>query len=306
MMALNLKAMGYELARRLAAALPHGEPTRTRWVNLSSKPCTQADMESDWARHWCNELKTPLVFHRKLWELAYVLQALHDGGHIGSGQRGLGFGCGTEPIPSYLASRGNILTITDLAPEDARTAGWSRTDEYARTLDHAYTAHLVGREEFEQRVTLRYLDMNDIPDDLTGYDFCWSICALEHLGSIRQGLDFIENSLRTLRPGGTAVHTLEYNICPEGPTVDNWVTVLFQRRHIEEIAARLEAQGHTVAPLDFETGNAPMDQFIDLPPWPWQENRLTEISTRLGSLQLKVSIDGFPVTCFGIRITKAP
>ena len=74
-MALNLKATGYQLARRLMSALPHGEPTQARHVGLSWKPCTQSDMESDWVRHWCNELKTPLVFHRKLWELAYVLQA---------------------------------------------------------------------------------------------------------------------------------------------------------------------------------------------------------------------------------------
>jgi len=31
-----------------------------------------------------------------------------------------------------------------------------------------------------------------LPADLTGFDFCWSICALEHLGTIAQGLDFIK------------------------------------------------------------------------------------------------------------------
>jgi hypothetical protein len=167
------------------SALPYGEPTHARHVGLSWKPCTQSDMESDWVRHWCNELKTPLVFHRKLWELAYVLQAMHDAGHLAQGQRGLGFGCGREPIPSYLAALGAHVTITDLAPEDMRAAGWSKSAEYARTLDDAHADHLVDRETFDRQVTLRHVDMNDIPEDLVGYDFCWSICALEHLGSIR-------------------------------------------------------------------------------------------------------------------------
>jgi SAM-dependent methyltransferase len=186
-----------------------------------------------------------------------------------------------------------------------RAAGWSNSAQYARTLDEAYADHLIDRESFERRVTLRHVDMNDIPEDLVGYDFCWSICALEHVGSIRQGADFIENSLKTLRPGGTAVHTLEYNVSPDGPTIDNWATVLFQRHHIEDIARRLEDKGHKVARLDFDTGSDIMDQFVDLPPWPWDEGRLKEPASHLGGpLQLKVAIDGFACTCFALAVTK--
>jgi len=304
MLALNIKAMGYELARRLADTLPHGQPTTARAVGLSWKPSTQADMESDWVRHWCGELKTPVVFHRKLWELSYVLQALHDAGHLHGNSRGLGFGCGREPIPSYLAAHGNKVTITDLPPDDMRAAGWSNTAQHTHTLDYTYFSYLVDRETYDRSVALRYVDMNAIPDDLTDYDFCWSICALEHLGSIRQGLDFIENSLKTLRPGGTAVHTLEYNINPDGPTIDNWATVLFQRRHIEEIAQRLETQGHRVAPLDFDTGSAPMDRFIDLPPW--AEGTRAQLVAQAGEPRhLKVGVDGFAATCFALAVTKA-
>jgi hypothetical protein len=112
--------------------------------------------------------------------------------------------------------------------------------------------------------------------------------------------------LKTLRPGGTAIHTLEYNVSPDGPTIDNWATVLFQRKHIEEIAHRLEAKGHQVAALDFDTGSDLMDQFIDLPPWPWEDSRLKEPTSHLGgSLQLKVAIDGFACTCFALTVTKA-
>ena len=146
--------------------------------------------------------------------------------------------------------------------------------------------------------------MNDIPADLTGYDFCWSLCALEHLGSIDCGLAFIENSLKTLRPGGTAVHSMEFNIDPNGPTIDNWPTVFFQRKHMEALAERLGAAGHRVAALDFHLGDKPLDHFIDVPPW--GNYAKGHLSDWLGQpCHLKVAADGFVVSCFGVIVTKS-
>ena len=148
-------------------------------------------------------------------------------------------------------------------------------------------------------------DMNAIPADLAGYDFCWSICALEHLGSIEKGLAFVENALAVLKPGGLAVHTTEFNIAPRGPTIDHWPTVLFQRDHLLALAGRLAAAGHEVAPFDFALGDRPMDRFIDLPPWShdmpaeWQGWHGTPA-------HLKIALDGFVSTCFGLVVRKAP
>jgi hypothetical protein len=146
--------------------------------------------------------------------------------------------------------------------------------------------------------------MNDIPATLFGYDFCWSICALEHLGSIEYGLRFVERSLDTLKPGGIAVHTTEFNVNSEGATIDNWPTVLFQRRHFEQLARLLAAKGHHVAELDFTLGDGPMDRFIDLPPF--HHDLAPDMRSLLGDPQhLKVAIDGFAATCFGISVRKA-
>ena len=301
---LNLKFHGYEMARQLVAALPPRGATAARHVGLSCKPSTQVDMESDWVSHWCGELKVPLVFHRKLWELAYLLQALHENGHLAPGARGLGFGCGEEPIPSYLAAHGVAVTVTDLAADAAQAVGWAATGQHATSREQAYRADLVEREAFDRLVDLRFVDMNAIPPDLAGYDFCWSICALEHLGSIEQGLAFVENAMATLRPGGLAVHTTEFNIDPRGPTIDHWPTVLFKREHLLDLAARLTAAGHSVAPFDFDIGDKPMDRFIDLPPW--SHDMPPEWQAWHGDgAHLKVAVDGFAATCFGLVIRKA-
>jgi len=303
-LALNIKFFGYDLARRLGDALPPRKDLQPMHTELRSKPSTQADLESDWAAYWCQELKTPVVFHRKLWELAYVLQALHEANVLRSDMRGLGFGCGAEPIASYLAARGVEVIVTDLSPEAREAKGWAQTGQHAQSLETAFHPHLVARPVFEAKVHHRFVDMNEIPNDLRDFDFCWSICALEHLGSIENGMDFVVEAMETLRPGGTAVHTTEFNFLDDERTLDNWPTVLLQRAHLKALATRLRAEGHEVAELDFDVGAKPLDRFIDLPPY------AHDWSTHLGQwagagAHLKLSIDGFASTCFGLIITKS-
>lgn len=303
-LSLNVKFFGYELARRLAAALPVWQNLAPRHVGLRSKPSTQADIESDWVAYWAGQMKIPVVFHRKIWELAYVLQAIHEHGLIREGASGIGFGCGVEAIPSLLAASGVKILVTDLAPEAQEVAGWARTNQHTAALENAYHPELVGRDAFTRNVALRYVDMNAIPDDLRGYDFCWSICALEHLGSIARGLAFIENSLRTLRPGGIAIHTTEFNFLDDEHTIDNWGTVLFQKRHFQALHDRLTAEGHKVAPLDFDVGVRPMDRFIDVPPFAHDWPKFMAGQWEQGSVHIKLSVDGFAATCFGLIIQR--
>lgn len=232
------------------------------------------------------------------------MQALHENGKMVAGARGLGFGCGAEPIPSYLAARDINVTITDLPPSESAHRGWANTNQWTESLETAFHAHLVTRDQFDRNASLRFVDMNAIPDDLNGYDFCWSLCALEHLGSIQKGLDFIGNSLRVLKPGGVAVHTTEFNFFNDKETIDNWGTVLFQKAHFETLAASLRREGHEVAPLDFDVGRKPLDRFIDIPPY--TQNWNDDMQTWWGGDErhIKLSIDGFPSTCFGMIVRK--
>ena len=301
---LNIKFFGYEIARQLAAALPIRQGLTPSHVGLKSKASTQSDLESDWVAYWASELKVPGVLHRKLWVLTYVLQALWEHGCMEHGKRGLGFGCGVEPIPSYLASRNVAVTVTDLPPEHGAKIGWQNTNQYTATLEHAYHAALVDRDRFAKYVSLEYVDMNAIPATLHDYDFCWSVCALEHVGSIKQGLAFIESSLNTLRPGGLAIHTTEYNYANDDVTIDKWGTVLFQRQHFNALADRLRTNGHRVAELDFFAGDKILDRFIDLPPYAHDMTSFQQAHWARDSNHIKAAVDGFASTCFGLIIQK--
>lgn len=301
---LNIKMFGYELARQLGTQLPAHDVLEPSIVGLRSKPSTQSDMEAAWVAYWSRRLGISVIYHRKIWELCYVLQALWEHGVLLEGSKGLGFGCGKEPIPSLLAAFGCQVTMTDLEPEQAQAKGWVGTQQHATQVDAGHHPHLVDATTFGQRVELQYVDMNDIPDTLRGYDFCWSICSFEHLGSIANGLRFVESSLKTLRPGGVAVHTTEFNFLNDASTIDNWPTVLFQRGHFVDLAQHLTAQGHSVCELDFDVGHGPMDRFVDLPPYGHDMTGALREIWAGPAPHLKLMLDGFASTCFGLIIKK--
>jgi 2-polyprenyl-3-methyl-5-hydroxy-6-metoxy-1,4-benzoquinol methylase len=306
-MKLNIKNFGYELARERYARRPHGisgdAPVK---VDLRSKPTTQADMESPWLDYWCAKLKIEPLYHRKVWELCYVMQALWERGMLAEGKHGLGFGCGQEPLPSLMAAHGVRVTATDLAPKMAAGRGWMETGQHTSELRKLHFPHLVSKDRFDSLVDLQYVDMNDLPDSLANkYDFCWSICAYEHLGSISNGLRFVKESVKTLKPGGVAVHTTEFSYLNDRETIDNWPTVLFQQKHFEQVAAELERSGHRVEPLDFDVGDGAIDRYIDIPPYSWD---LKTPSSWFDSFSqrahLKLNVDGFACTCFGLIVVK--
>jgi SAM-dependent methyltransferase len=301
---LNVKAFGYRIARELAprlAAIDTGAEPRDH--QITCMPARQRDVESSWFAYWCSELKIAPVFHRKIWEYAFVLQALFDHGKLGPGLRALGFGCGEEPMAAYFASKGIEVTVTDLDPAVARGRGWMETGQHTSALDQAYEPQLVDRATFERSVRLEYVDMNDIPARLNDqHDFCWSICALEHLGSIENGLRFVERAMATLKPGGLAVHTTEFNYMSENETVDYAPVVLFLKKHFLDLKDRLERAGHVVKPLDFAPGDGVLDRFIDLPPYAWEGPEKFPWGSE--QAHLKLSVDGYPTTCFGLIIQK--
>ena len=190
---LNVKQYGYQLARQLEGKLQgvdcRAEPQEH---HLISKATTQEDMESAWFAYWCKQLKIAPIYHRKIWEYAFVLQCLHDHGLLREDVTAMGFGCGEEPMASYFAARGLNVLVTDLHPVQVAGKGWAETQQHAKTREAAFRPDLVSPEVFDARVQHQFVDMNAIPQVPRPFDFCWSICAMEHLGSIEAGLSFVE------------------------------------------------------------------------------------------------------------------
>lgn len=230
-----------------------------------SRPVRATDFASEAYAFWRDALKLDARRHRKAWEYAIALQALARGGMLAPGRQGLGFGVGKEPLVAVMARHGVDVLATD-APPDIAGHDWIDTDQHAMGLADLNRDGLCDPETFRRRVRFRFLDMRAIPDDLRGFDFCWSLCALEHLGSLEAGLAFVRASLDTLRPGGLAVHTTELACRDDGPTLETGPIVVYRRDDLVRFAVRLQAEGHRID-LDLRLDDTPLDRFVDEPPY---------------------------------------
>ncbi len=252
--------------------------------------CTSDQMVGDFYISLCAAVGSEPHAHRKLWEFIYVKAAFEFHGLLREGTRLLGFGVGREPLPSTFAARGAAVVATDAPEEMISEMGWQSTNQHASTLEELYRWDLVEREAFDRLVSFEPADMNAIPAHFRDFDGCWSACALEHLGSIEKGLEFIENSLETLKPGGVAVHTTEFNLSSNDATFDRDNLAIYRRQDIERLIERLVAKGHKVAPLNLHPGTSPVDAHIDLPPYALPH--------------LKLDVFGYVVTSIGIIVVK--
>ncbi len=256
-----------------------------------SELCKAQDWRTDWFKRWCKELNEPARFHRKQWEYVYIMQALWERGCIEKGKRGLVFAVGSEPLPSVFANYGCDIVATDIFPEEGIAKGWNSGDQLCFGVDSLNKRGLCTTDILNQHVIYKAVDMNKIPISLKNFDFNWSSCSFEHLGSIELGLDFLRNQLITLKPGGWAVHTTEFNVLSNNRTVKNGDTVIFRMKDIDRITNELRESGHHVEEVDYFLGGEPEDSMVDLSP-------------HKETIHLKLQLDEFVVTSIGLIIQK--
>ncbi|CAO4840538.1 MAG: hypothetical protein CNLJKLNK_00265 [Holosporales bacterium] len=290
----DVKQYGYEYARRLFLSKLRiknlGDPIL---LNLTSKLCTQKDIESDWYKIWCARLELFPLYHRKPWEFAFIMQVLFDQNCLISGGSALGFGCGEEPIPALLCSYGINVIATD-CPPDLLQSGWAESGQYTGSIEKLIKPAILSKEIMEKHCVIEYADMNNIPEKYKqkNMNIVWSACALEHLGSIENGINFIINTLSCLKVGGVSVHTTEYSLTDD--YVDNWPTVTFTKNHLDRLKSLIDKDLFCCFDFDLSQGDGILDKFIDIPPY----------STGVESVHLRLSLDGIPCTSIGIIILR--
>jgi len=237
-------------------------------LGLQSGLCRQIHFSTDEFRYWIGAMGDVPTMHRKKWEYFFVAQVLFEHGMLSSGKKGLAFAVGREALPALFAKLGCEILATDLAEDAARESGWVHTGQHSNEVEHLFYEGICPRDRFFSAVRYQNLNMNEIPSDLSGqFDFCWSSCAFEHLGSLEHGLIFVERSMDTLVPGGLAVHTTEFNLSSNEDTVETAGLSIFRRRDMEELTARLTAAGHEVVPFDWSGGPGLAEAVVDLPPY---------------------------------------
>ncbi len=254
--------------------------------------CSAADFLHPRYSEICKVIDHPLQFHRKVWEWIFVYHHLEQSGALAAGKRGLGFGVGQERMPSVFANRGVTVVATDAPPAIGVSSGWSASGQHSESLAQLYYPNIVPEALFKTHVSHQFCDMNAIGDSLVDFDFTWSCCCYEHLGTIEAGEAFVINSVeKTLKSGGIAVHTTELNLSSNDDTVEEGHTVLFRRCDFERLVARLRALGHEVQPFVVAPDSHVLDFHVDLPPYG-------------GEPHLKLRLENYVTTSAGIVVRK--
>ena len=220
--------------------------------------------------------------HRKQWEFVFIVSSLGKLGMLQPGKRGLVFAAGSEPLISYFASFGVEIVATDMDPEGALEKGWATTNQHAKNKDGLFYENLISREKFDELVSYQTADMNHVAPDLHGsFDFVWSTCSLEHVGSIALGQRFAINSMELLKPGGAAVHTTEFTLSSLEETLERGNTVLWRKKDAEQLKDDLRHVGYEIDDFCWNAGDNELDYTPDVPPYKAHDHIKLQISNHV-------------------------
>jgi hypothetical protein len=260
-------------------------------MRVSSVVCRYEDWNADWFKSWAKRFGLPIDGppHRKHWEFCALAQALEERGFLKPGNCGLSFASGREWLPSMFAACGCNILATDLADEGK----WQ--GQHASSLDDLFYEWIVDRDTFDRHVKFQPTDMTNIRGiDREKFDFLWSTCSLEHLGSIDAGIQFIANSMDHVKKGGIAVHTTEFNISSNDDTLLSGDCVIYRRKDIQKLNDVLRKKRCGLEFPNFDAGCHPYDLDYDVPPF-----------MQPGKPHIKLELGGFVSTSILLVCHKA-
>ena len=265
-------------------------------AGIVSKLCTEIDFRSKDFQIIRNELMgdEEQVLYRKTWEWVYIIQVLQHYKMLGNGKRGIGFAVGREPLPSYFAGKQNYVLASDLTISEESAKKWADTNQHASgNLKNLWYGRVCSKDLFEQYVKYRDIDMNDLPTDEKDYDFCWSSCAIEHVGSLEKSKLFLKNMLDVLKSGGVAIHTTEFNLSSNDATIEEGDSVIFRKKDIEELKEWFQKHGHYME-TSYKRAKTEGNSYVDISPF----------HSEYKPYHLSLAAEGYAETSFAIVVVK--
>ncbi|TZG27348.1 hypothetical protein [Sphingomonas montanisoli] len=169
------------------------------------------------------------------WSEAFILKVLERYGVLQLGARGLMLG-GSLQLAEAIAARGCQMVI---GGEDSLP-------------------------DLPANISVWPLNFAELPDDLRGFDFLFSMgtaCRLETVDNARW---FINSAIRSLRPGGIAVHLVDWLATSDERGFATADRLPLRRSELTRIALTLISHNHEVAQLNFG-GEEPDDQPLVTP-----------------------------------------
>jgi len=267
-------------------------------VKTFSKLCDAAD--------WCDPLFDRVIrvelaeeprFHRKQWEFAQILRTLEAHGLLNGTSHGLSMGGGDERLLYSVARRVGHLTVTDLYESGSAWDG-ARTDDPDRAIKASAPFPIDP-----SRLTAMRMDMRALEFGNGVFDFCYSSCAIEHIGEYDDFLAHLREVRRVLKDQGLYVLTTEFHYGDEViPAPHNYY---FSAAVLDDLvaAAGFEARGGVDAALAPHAFNRPIPANLsDLLP-----DAADAVTARLldSAPHVQLLTGGRPFTSMCLVLTKA-
>tara|TARA_E500000331_G_C17179964_1_gene680100 strand:+ start:126 stop:1124 length:999 start_codon:yes stop_codon:yes gene_type:complete len=260
---------------------------------FGSDLCRFEDMHSPEYRYICNNIfKLPVCYQRKQWEWLYIYFRLLENKVLENNKKGLGFGVGTEPLAAIFANLGCKILATDAPLEN--NSEWIKTGQHSSEIKSLQNENIISNKEFNNLCSFKVLDMNVHEDIPYGYDFQWSSCVIEHLGSLEMIKRFLIESSKKLNKGGIAVHTTELNLTSNENTYNHPQCYVFRRKDLDQLSLELKDNGLNMKSIIYNVGNHPYNYSVDIP----------DIKGFGNDLHLRSLIGGYVCTSVGIVISK--
>jgi SAM-dependent methyltransferase len=199
-------------------------------MRVLSKVCDGADwFDPELGSVIDGDLRELSRFHRKQWEFAMILLALRRCGVLRPDAVGLSMGAGKERLLYAVAHNVRRVVATDLYDpgtewDKARTADPDRyiKDDKPFPVDDAKLEGLC-------------MDMRSLSFEDATFDFCYSSCAIEHIGGREDFLKHLSEAHRVLKPGGVYALTTELHYGPE--TIEHPHNYYFSPGYLRDLVA---------------------------------------------------------------------
>jgi hypothetical protein len=225
-------------------------PLRPASTLLSEKAPTLADpvtqvatapqLREPVAGGWLARLRPKGKSGVEHWRKVFTLQALRRYGMLEEGAVGIGFEPSPSGVPAALAAmRTKVVAAFPTRPGRQLAPAMLKRDPATRAP--------CDRATFEENVTARIVPWRRISEDLVNFDFLWSGRANESLYSVAAAVQFVEDAMACLRPGGLAVHVMSYDLAPGGRSTPSTERIRLHQGDVERIALNLVSRGHEVA-----------------------------------------------------------
>jgi SAM-dependent methyltransferase len=199
-------------------------------MRVLSKVCDGADwFDPELQAVIEGDLRELARFHRKQWEFAMILLALRRRGALRRDALGLSMGAGRERLLYAVAHQVRQVVATDLY--DLQTE-WetAHTEDPDRYIKEGKPFPVDDAKLRGLRMDMRSLDF---PDGT--FDFCYSSCAIEHIGGREDFLKHLSEAHRVLKEGGVYALTTELHYGPE--TLEHPHNYYFSPSYLRDLIA---------------------------------------------------------------------